>query len=230
MIPRKTTPTATTIWQTPRGKHKLRPRIIALGLSFIAGLMAVFVTEANAVVCPPPTGYKSIGGTCYKVKGVEINAEVNHTGHVQRHPKSFHGEIFTGVEGGVLFCGNKGGNQPPGQRIVPVDTPLTCSHSIEPQDVVSSRNGGTAHVRCTALLPSDVLQALGDQYCIPGQEAFDFVPCAFLSDVTYVDDETSTVIETARHSCFLPDCPSLRWNNKAGRPEPRDYECEGPID
>ena len=226
----KATPTIIETPQTPRGGLPLRPRIIALRLSLVAGLLIVFMTEVNAVTCPPPTGYKTIGATCYKVKGVEINAEVNHTGHLQKNPKSFHGEIFTSAEGGILFCGNKGGNQPPGQKIVPVKPPLECSQSIVPQDVVSSQNGGTAIVTCTALLPPLVLQALGDEHCTPGQEAFDFVPCAFSSDVTYMDDNKSTVIETARHRCSLLNCGTLRWDKSKGAPERRAYDiCEGPI-
>lgn len=212
----------------------MRPLIIALALSLFTGLMAIFVPEADAIVCPPPSGYKSIGGTCYKVKGVQIDAEVNHAGRLQRNPKFFSGFIDTQAQPGILFCGNRGGNQPPGQRLVITDIPLTCSTQIQPQDVVSTNNGGTAKVTCTALLPPQELQALGDANCAPGQEAFDYVPCSFLSDVSYSDglttDEDPPLIETARHSCTLPSCTTLGWNNKTGLPEQRAYDCTGPID
>lgn len=199
--------------------------MIVLGLTLFTSLMADFVPEASAIVCPPPSGYKSIGGTCYKVKGVQIDAEVKFTGQLQRNPKSFHGDIAPqGV--GILYCGNQGGNQPPGQRLVVTSAHLTCSQEIFQQNVVSSQNGGTAKVTCTAQLDPFVLQQLGDENCAPGHEAFDYVPCEFLSDVTYTSDSDASIIETARHHCWLPSCETLGWNNKTGLPEPRDYECD----
>jgi hypothetical protein len=219
--------------QTTWGGLTLRPLIIALALSLCTGLMAIVVPKADAVVCPPPSGYKSIGGTCYKVKGVRIDAQVNHAGRIQRNPKFFSGIIDTQGQPGILFCGNRGGNQPPGQRLVVTDVPLTCSTQITPQDVISTNDGGTANVTCTALLPFDELQALGEANCTPGQEALDYVPCSFLSDVTYSDGtiaEPGDVIETARHSCTLPLCTTLGWNKSTDLPEARDYECTGPID
>jgi len=216
----------------------LRPLIIVLGLTLFTGLMVIFVPEASAIVCPPPSGYKSIGGTCYKVKGVQIDAEVTRAGRLQRNPKFFSGFIDTQGQPGILFCGNRGGNQPPGQRLVVTNVPLTCSTQIQPQDVVSPNDGGTAQVRCTALLPPEELQTLGDANCAPGQEAFDFVPCSFLSDVTYSNgtiEDPESAIETARHSCTLdyaPEslCTTLAWDNKTGLPEQRNYQCSGPID
>lgn len=211
----------------------LRLLIIALALGLSTTMMAVVVPNADAVVCPPPSGYKSIGGTCYKVKGVQIDVEVNHAGQLQQKPKIFSGIIDTQGQPGLLYCGNRGGNQPVGQRIVVIDVPLSCSTQINPQDVVSQQNGGTANVTCTALLPPDELQRLGELHCTPGQTAFDYVPCGFLSDVTYSNgtlDSPGTSIETARHSCILPLCATLGWDNKTGLPEARDYECVGPID
>jgi hypothetical protein len=199
--------------------------------------MAIFVPKADAVVCPPPSGYKSIGGTCYKVKGVEIVfQEVKNTGNLQTKPKFVSGLIDTQGQPGILFCGNRGGNQPPGQRLVVANEPLFCFKQIDPQNVFSPRNGGTATVTCTALLSPEALLALGEENCAPGQEAFDFVPCSFLSDVTYSEglitdaDPEPPLIETARHFCTLPSCETLGWNNKTRLPEARDYECIGPID
>lgn len=230
MTPRKATPTTTGTPQTPRGGLKLRPRISALGLGLIAGLMAVFVTEANAG-CPPPTGFRSIGGTCYFTQGVDIVAEVNHTGQLQQHPKSFDG--FIQPEGtGVLFCGTKfvgKPHQPPGQRLVVTTKPLTCSTPIHPTDVTSTQNGGTASVTCHALLDPTVLQSLGNTFCSSGQVAYDYVPCKFTSEVSYIDDETSTDIESAKHSCSLDSCETLAWDKQRNLPELRPYECTGPL-
>ena len=125
MTLRKATPTTTGTPQTPLGRLKLRSRITVLGLGLIAGL-AVFVTEANAQ-CPPPTGFRYIGGTCIYTGSVRIEAEVNHTGNLKKKPKSFHSSIQTVLPaGGMLYCGNKGGNRPEEQRIVPILASLQC--------------------------------------------------------------------------------------------------------
>lgn len=199
--------------------------MLVLGLGAI-GLSPLFVTDAHAAC---PTGYRYIGGCCYKVKGVEIDAQVNHTGQLQRDPKAVSASIVP-VGNGILFCVNKPGKQPPGQKIipVPVGTTLQCSTSVQNNDLVSPQNGGTAEVACIASLVGQDLRNL-DQFCATGQQAIDFVPITFLSDVTY-SDETQSAIETARHSCTLPNPETLTWDRTLNRPEPRDYECIGPID
>jgi hypothetical protein len=229
MAPRKATPIATGISQTPQGGLKLRPRIIVLSLSLIAGLLAVFVTEANAQ-CPPPTGFRYIGGTCTYTQGVDIVTDLNNTGKPQLHPKSLHAVVQqTGT--GVLFCGTKfleKPRQPPGQRLVVTTQTLTCSTPIMPTDITSTTNGGTATVTCHALLTPQALQALGDQFCSSGQIAYDFVPCTHTQDVTYFDDEKAIVIEAARFPCSLASCETLVWDKNRNLPELRQYQCTGP--
>jgi len=203
---------------------------VVLGLGFSTGL----VKEAGAVVCPPPTGYKSIGATCYYVNGVIVDTTLTNVGNLNRNPKSFEANIdptqhntVAGV--GMLFCGNNGGNQAPGQRIIPVTSPLSCAVSLKTSDVDSPQNGGTAdHVLCDAKLTPVELDAL-DIYCSNGQFAIDFVPCQFDSTVKYISDTDNSIIEQAVHRCTLPSCETLRWNNKAGMPEFRQYDCVGPI-
>jgi hypothetical protein len=212
----------------PRGGFALKPGIIALGLLIVAGLLIGYVTDAGAVVCPPPTGYKSIGSTCYYVNGVIVDTTLYFTGNLTKNPKSFSAEI-TPTGFGVLFCGNNGGNQAPGQRIIPFSSPLTCSVPVQSSDVDSNANGGTAdHVLCDAKLSPTELDNL-DVYCSTGQFAIDFIPCSFDSVVKYQSDKDGT-IEQAKHHCDLPSCETLRWDNKAGMPEFRQYECVGPID
>ena len=182
-----------------------------------------------------PLGTGTSEGHATSRRGVVIEAEVNHTGQLQRHPKSFLGDIVTGapelpgaIQGGMLFCGNNGGHQPRGQRIVPVLAPLRCETSSENFVSVSPNDGGTAKVTCKAIADLPSL----DQYCTPGQVAFDFVPCSLTSDVTYMDEEEDppAVIETARHRCSLLNCGTLRWDKSKGAPERRAYDiCEGPI-
>jgi hypothetical protein len=231
--PRKATRTATGTPQTPWCHRKWRSRMSALGLSLIAGLVASFVNEANAVICPPPTGYKSIGGTCYYVNTVGIHAELKNTGKLEKNPKSFSAVIApTGV--GVLYCKNKAGKQPPGQRLVSSTQQLTCSTPVEPSDVVSQQNGGTAQVVCTAKLSDEDLAALGQLYCATGQFAVDFVPCEFYSDVTYTDETDPTQpnnIETAKHHCKLDTsvCEAIPWDKTTDSPKETPYPCEGPI-
>lgn len=225
--------TVRRIHQMLQGRRFVKVGIIAVGLSVIAGLLPVFVPQADAAVCPPPTGYKSIGGTCYSVKGVLVDTTLKFTGNLARNPKSFKAEI-TPIGSGILFCGNAGGNQAPGQRIVPVFEPLSCGPvKLLQVDVDSSQNGGTAeHVLCEANLSTEALDRLGHQYCSAGQFAIDFVPCDFTSQVTYMDNRTDppSTIETAKHVCTLPSCETLRWDNKLGRPEPRQYDCQGPVE
>jgi hypothetical protein len=203
-------------------------RILVLGLGFFS-LLALFATDAHAG-CPPPTGFRYIGGACYYVKGVEIEAEVNHTGSLTKDPKTFAADIT--VQGnGILFCKNKAGNQPPGQKIVPVPNVIEMNCLSSVTNVVSNKNGGTANVVCTAKLirsnpPTEDDLSLFDAFCASGQVAVDFVPIKFLSDVTY--DATTGNIESARHSCDLPNPETLRWDRAADRPERRAYDCTGP--
>ncbi len=214
-----------------RGGFTLRAGIVALGLLMVAGLTIVFTTPAGAVVCPPPTGYKSIGGTCYYVNGVEIFTTLKFTGNLNRNPKSFRSDI-TPTENavGILFCGNNGGNQAPGQRIIPFTQSLSCETQIFPSDVDSPQNGGTAvDVQCSAMLSPGELDTL-DILCSSGQFAIDFIPCDFNSVVKYKSLRDGTIIEEALHHCTLPSCETLRWDNKAGMPEFRQYDCQGPCD
>jgi hypothetical protein len=203
-------------------------RVLVLGLGFF-GLLALFATDAHAG-CPPPTGFRYIGGACYFVKGVEIEAEVNHTGNLKKDPKTFSADIAV-VGNGILYCKNKAGSQPPGQKIVPVPNQINMNCSTSVSNVVSNQNGGTANVVCTAKLirsnpPSLDDLSLFDPFCSSGQVAADFVPITFLSDVKY-DDSTGN-IESATHSCELPFPETLRWDRAADRPERRAYECTGP--
>jgi hypothetical protein len=224
MTLRKATPTTTGTPQTPLGRLKLRSRITVLGLGLIAGL-AVFVTEANAQICPP--GHRYIGGTCISTGSVRIEAEVNNTGDLKKTPKSFHGSIQTILPaGGMLYCGNKGDNQPQEQKIVPIPASLQCDGPVKKVD--SQENYGTASVECLAQAN---LRRL-DQFCTPGQVAFAFVPCEFQSVVTYTDKSKKlpVVIEKACHRCTLSSCNTLGWDKQNGRPERRFYDsCEGPF-
>ena len=224
MTLRKATPTTTGTPQTPLGRLKLRSRITVLGLGLIAGL-AVFVTEANAQICPP--GHRYIGGTCISTGSVRIEAEVNNTGDLKKTPKSFHGSIQTILPaGGMLYCGNKGDNQPQEQKIVPIPASFECDVPVK--KVVSRENYGTASVECLA---QDNLRRL-DKFCTSGQVAFAFVPCEFQSVVTYIDKSKKppAVIEKACHRCTLSSCNTLGWDRQNGRPERRLYDsCEGPF-
>lgn len=225
MVRREVTPTP----QLPGGGFRLVPRFIAilmLVLGFgVIGLLPFLATDAHAA-CPPPLGFRYIGGACYKVKGVEVDAEVNHTGQLRRNPKTFSAEIAPGPFG-IVFCANKPGKQPPGQKIVPVETqnPLQCSTSVDPDDVVSSQNGGTAQVGCTAVLQGAALRAY-DKFCPTGQVAIDFVPITFSSVLRYADEDDTT-IEGVLHRCTLPNPETLAWDRTLNRPEPREFECPG---
>lgn len=203
----------------PRVRRLIALPMLVVGFGAI-GLSPLVVTEAHAA-CPSGTRY--IGGCCYKVKGVEIDAEVNHTGQLRRDPKAVSASIVP-AGNGILFCVNKPGKQPPGQKIIPVPlgTTLECSTQVQNNDVVSPQNGGTAQVACIANLEGADLRNL-DQFCATGQQAIDFVPITFLSGVTYSDEDGA--IETARHSCTLPNPETLAWDRALNRPEPRDYEC-----
>jgi hypothetical protein len=197
--------------------------ILVLGFAFI-GLLSFFVSAAEAA-CPPPTGFRYIGGSCYFVKGVEIEAEVNHTGQKpQKDHKTFSANIDVTGSTGILFCVNKPGKQPPGQKIVPVPAGQTLSCSSAVTNVVSNQDGGTGQVVCTAQVPN---LSNFDQHCSSGQVAIDFVPISFLSDVTYSDDNGT--IESAKHSCTLPSPETLQWDRATNRPERRPYDCEGPL-
>jgi hypothetical protein len=215
--------------QRARGGCKRRTTVLALSLVASLGC----VTYAHAAVCPPPTGYKSIGGTCYYVNTVGVEAQLKNTGNLKQHPKSFRVEIApTGV--GVLYCKNKAGNQPPGQRLISATEQLTCSTPVNPSDVISQQNGGTAKVTCTADLSAELKAALGDLYCSTGQSFADFVPCEFYSDVTDLDDTDPTqasVIETAKHHCKLDTsvCEAIPWDKTTNSPQKTPYPCEGPI-
>jgi hypothetical protein len=208
----------------------LKRGLIGLGLLVVVGVMTGYVTDASAVVCPPPTGFRSIGGTCYYVNGVIVDTTLKFTGNLTRNPKSFSASITpTAGSVGILFCGNNGGNQAPGQRIIPFTSSLFCNVPVQPSDVDSSASGGTAeHVICDAKLSPEELEDL-DSNCSTGQFAIDFIPCSFDSQVTYKDDRQGSIIETAKHHCDLPSCETLRWDNTAGAPEFRQFECQGPI-
>jgi len=205
----------------------------ALGLRLVAALMVVCVNDGYAAICPPPTGYKSIGQTCYYVNTVGIHVELKNTGNLKNHPKAFRADLApTGV--GVLYCKNKAGKQPPGQRLISTTQQLTCSTPVEPSDVVSQQNGGTAQVVCTAKLSDPDLLALGQLYCATGQFAVDYVPCEFYSVVTYTDETDPTSpsdIETAKHHCKLDTsiCEAIPWDYTTNSPKETQYPCEGPI-
>ena len=209
-----------------------RGRFIALSILFVGGfgffgVLAFSATDAHAG-CPPPTGTRYIGGTCFTVKGVQISAQVNHTGNLNQNPKTFSAVIDVTGTFGLVFCGNSGGNQPPGQTLAPIagkPTTLTCDEGpvpISPQNVVSNQNGGTANVTCTALLVGEARRKY-DQFCTPGQFALDFVPITFQAGVKY-DDETGE-IENDIFTCTLPNPETLKWNKKTNLPEPRPFEC-----
>jgi hypothetical protein len=204
---------------TPR-PFILLPTILGFA---VFGVLAL-ASEAHAG-CPPPTGFRYIGGACYYVKGVEIDAEVNHTGNLNKDPKTFSADIAVG-DTGIVFCKNKAGKQPPGQKIVPVQNPVTMNCSTAVSNVVSNQNGGTANVVCTAKLVGPDLAAF-DSFCASGQVAADFVPITFLSDVKY--DGSTGNIESANHSCTLPNPETLAWDRAADRPERRAYDCIGPL-
>jgi hypothetical protein len=206
----------------------LAQRVMLLSMLVVGfgaiGLLQLFVTDAHAA-CPPPSGFRYIGGACYRVKGVEVDAEVNHTGQLRRNPKKFFAEIAPGPFG-IVFCANKPGKQPPGQKIVPVETQntLKCEATVDPDDVVSSQNGGTAQVGCTAVLMGADLRAY-DKFCPSGQHAIDFVPITFSSVLRYADEDDE--IEGVLHRCTLPNPETLAWDRTLNRPEPREFECPG---
>lgn len=200
-------------------------KLVILGLGVVGASLTVFATDAEAQCS---TGYRYFNGVCYRVKGVDVLSEVHHTGNLAQKRKRIDATISP-TDTGILFCGNRGGNQPPGQRLVVAHEQLTCSQPISPNDLVTSQQGGTAQVTCTALLDDNALALLGSLYCAKGHEALDFVPCRFLSNVEYREDsEGGTIIETARDSCSLPSCETLQWvgDTVTGRPEDRLYTCE----
>src|SRR5437016_8415996 len=102
----------TTIRDTPSGDFKFNRGIRGL---LCISVIVMLVTEANAGLCP--VGYTYIGGKCYKTKGVDCEVDLKRLGNVAQHPKSLDCTISPSGQG-VLFCGNKASNQPPGQ--VPV--------------------------------------------------------------------------------------------------------------
>jgi hypothetical protein len=215
-----------------QGAGTRRLVMLAVAAFIVVGALTAFVKDASAVVCPPPTGYKSIGATCYYVNGVIVDVQLFKTGNVVRNPKKFQATISgTSTDTGVLFCGNNGGNQAPGQRIIqfPPDLKVFCDVALKASDVDSQQNGGTAdHVICDAHPTVDQLNDLSGQ-CSNGQFAIDFVPCQFNSAVEYIDATDGSTIEEANHRCVLDSCETLRWNNKAGMPEFRQYSCVGPT-
>ena len=215
---------------TCRRARTRRLVMLAVAAFIVIGSLTTFVKDASAVVCPPPTGFKSIGATCYYVNGVIVDAQLKFVGNLNAHPKSFKADLAPTGDG-VLFCGNNGGNQAPGQRIIQFVEPFSCKPvDLKTSDVDSPQNGGTAdHVLCDARVTPEQLQSLGDKYCSNGQFALDFIPCQFDSIVTYTSDTDGSVIEQAKHRCSLANCTTLKWNNKAGMPEFRQYDCVGPV-
>jgi hypothetical protein len=206
--------TATAAFKMNRGRNVL----------LCIGVIAMLVTEANAGLCP--VGYTYIGGKCYKTKGVDCEVDLKRLGNVAQHPKSLDCTISPSGQG-VLFCGNKASNQPPGQVPVLFTGTFGGATAIDPNTVDKH---GNAHVQVIAVLSQSQLDDLAIDNC-PNLNftALDFVPCAFTSQVDLVNDETSGNIETAKDSCSLPDCQSLKWNKKTNKPEQRDYDCVGPI-
>jgi hypothetical protein len=200
--------------------------VLLVGSFGFFGVLAFSATDAHAA-CPPPTGARYIGGTCFTVKGVQVNAQVNHTGNLNQKPKTFDAVIDVTGSFGIVFCGNNGGNQPPGQVFAPIQqaTQLTCDGGpvpILPQNVVSNQNGGTANVVCTARLVGAALAAY-DEFCTPGQFALDFVPITFEAGVKY--DDATGEIEHSIFECELPNPGTLKWNRTTNLPEPRPYNC-----
>jgi hypothetical protein len=234
IVASKSASTATEARLARHGGFALKLGLAALGFLGFCAFMVGTTIDASAATCPPPTGYRSIGGTCYFTNGVLVDTQLFFTGNLQKNPKRFSADLTPGPNAiGMLFCGNNGGNQAKGQRVIPFTTPLSCDVSVQPSDVDSSQNGGTAdHVLCNATLTQDQLDAL-DGNCTPGQFAIDFVPCSFDSLVKYKslnkDGITFTVIEEALHRCTLPSCETLLWDNKAGTSQFRPYDCIGPI-
>jgi hypothetical protein len=202
---------------------------------FGMSLLAIFVTEAHAIVCS--TGFRLIGGSCYKVKGVACEVDLQQLGNVTQHPKQLACNINPppgqeGVLEGLLFCGNPASNQPPGQVPVLFSCPegsSSCFGGVTSVDPNAVKRGRT-HVQVIALPTADQLNNLAQIHC-PNEKfiGLDFVPCAFSSELDLIDVETSDIDEAAKHSCSLPDCSSLTWNKKAHMPEQRDYECVGPL-
>ena len=204
-----------------------------LGISVPVIASAILVSEVKAD-CPPPTGYKRIGGTCYFVNGVRIEGNINGTsggGGLVKNPKKFEAAITPIGGTGALYCKNKQGKQPPGQRYAATSDELGCSKNVDEADVTSSQNGGEAAVGCTANLTAGKLEELGQRYCPTGQTAVDFFPCEFYSDVMYTSSKDG-LIETAKHHCSLDlnTCLSIPWDPETDMPTRTPYTCEGPIE
>jgi hypothetical protein len=207
---------------TPNGGFKVNRGMTGL---LCISVIAMLVTEASALC---PVGYTYIGGKCYKTKGVDCEVDLKRLGNVEQHPKSLDCNILlSGEVAGVLFCGNPASRQPPGHVPAVFSGSFGGSTAVDPNDVDKH---GNAHVQVIAVLSDTQLGTLASQYCPNASfTGLDFVPCAFTSEVTLVNDETSGTIETAKDSCSLPDCQSLKWNKNTNMPEQRDYDCVGPI-
>lgn len=191
---------------------------LAASLFCIAGLSLV-ATGASAGCA---TGYVYIGGSCYRAKGVQADIEVKKVANAEQNPKFLQMTIHpSSTVAGILFCGNRASNQPPG--ITPVIFTGTFGASTT---INSATKNGSTRVSLTALLSADQLAAL-DAYCPNTQnfDALDFVPCQFDSALHLSDINTSRSLEAVTHACTLADCYSLKWDKKTDLPEPRAFDC-----
>jgi hypothetical protein len=190
---------------------------------FAIAVLALFATEAAAQTCVSSTGKigRYIFGKCYYPASVRAEVDLTHLNDAQQNPKLL--QLFaTPIGSGLLFCGNRSSNQPPGVIELLVQETLTG------QTVVAAANrAGSVHVSVTANLSETTLLDL-EGFC-PNEQNYtvlSFVPCAFNGVLRLLDIGTERELEVATDSCTLQDCNTLRWDNKAGMPEQRPYTCQ----
>lgn len=181
--------------------------------------LALLASEAFACA----SGYIYMSGRCVKwTKGVLADVDLKNLANAEQNPKRLDLRIDPSTTvAGLLFCGNRASNQPPG--IVPV---IFSQPFFGSTFITSATGGGANRVSVTALLSAEQLAAL-DVNCPNRQnfDALDFVPCEMATTLQLSDVNKSSVLESYTDKCTLPNCSTLKWDRKTGMPERREYSC-----
>ena len=192
-----------------------------LGISVIA----VLVTEANAVLCP--TGTRNVGGSCVAVpKGVLLDVVAQGQGC---HEGNFFASVLTPLPGadsfsGLVFCGTKAGTTPQGRPV--------GGHLASDLKAVADVEEITNKQECKGELivnATDEQLPLLNSSCRPGQVAVDFVPLQFQWNLCITDTPEALCvdpIDSLQIVCIHPNPSSIRFDKATQTVVGGPFNCD----
>jgi hypothetical protein len=188
-------------------------------------VVAVLVTEANAILCP--TGTRAVGGSCVAVpKGVLLNVVAQGEGCKE---DNFFASVLTPLPNepsfsGLVFCGNKPGGTPQG---TPVGGFLASNlDAVDAIDQINNKQECKGEILVMAT--EDELTQLNSS-CRKGHVAVDFVPLEFQWNLCITEDPDARCdapIDSLMIVCVHPNPGSIRFDKATQRVVGDPFECD----